>query len=59
MLNPYNRFALILAAVVGIMCALLGIVSGNLFFLLIAGAIFYAVYGEFRRDYRERHDADG
>lgn len=54
MLNPYNRFALLLAAVVGFMCALLGVVSGNLFFLLIAGAIFYAVYSEFSKDIRER-----
>ena len=43
MLDSYNRFALIMAALVGAMCLVLGVVAKNLFLLLVAGGIFYTV----------------
>ena len=48
-LDQYNRFALVMAAIVGVMSGVLGIASGNLFYLIIAGGIFYTVYREFNR----------
>jgi hypothetical protein len=50
MLDPYNRFALIMAAVVGIWCVVLGIWARSLFLLLAAGGILYTVIKEFRKD---------
>jgi hypothetical protein len=50
MLDPYNRFALIMAAIVGVLCAVLGVVAGNLFLLLVAVGIFYTVFKEFRKE---------
>jgi len=50
MLDPYNRFALIMAALVAVWCAILGIWARNLFLLLAAGGILYAVIKEFRKD---------
>ena len=49
MLDSYNRFALIMAALVGAMCLVLGVVAKNLFLLLVAGGIFDTVIKEFRK----------
>ncbi|MEN8713066.1 MAG: hypothetical protein WBM38_02455 [Arenicellales bacterium] len=56
MLNSYNRFALIMAAIVGAWCVVLGIWARSLFLLLAGGGILYTVIKEFRKDKQDKPD---